>query len=212
LRFLDLAWFYRLPYVSNFRPRKLHLRGKKCWISPVCGKETSGHQDVSVVHLDGYASSARGTEIFHGSYQNLRIIGALGNLVIVEDPDHITFEKSGQKFARVTDPPSGNPVCEPGNRFHVKARFAVSRGFHLNDAKQYEQSNCWYMIATNLGDHAGVQGIAYAYWMGEGVPKDPVKAFKLDTIAAEQGQYVRSRRPSKCLSCRQRRAEGHGEG
>jgi hypothetical protein len=32
-----------------------------------------------------------------------------------------------------------------------------------------------------------VQGLAYAYWMGEGVPKDYKKAAELDQVAAEQG-------------------------
>ena len=64
---------------------------------------------------------------------------------------------------------------------------AVKRGFALNKAGNYAQSLCWYTLATNLGDPAGVQGLAYAYDKGQGVKKDSVKAFRLDLIAAEQG-------------------------
>jgi len=106
----------------------------------------------------------------------------------VQDPDHIQFTTlNGRVFERITDPPPASPRCESGNVYHVQAKYAVSRAFHLNEAKQYEQSNCWYRIAADLGDPAGVQGLGYAYGMGMGVPKDPAKSFQLESAAAEQG-------------------------
>jgi hypothetical protein len=144
------------------------------------------NRHITVIHMDGYMDVARGKTIFEGDYQNLRVTGRNG-AILLEDPDHLRFEKTGQKFARASNPPAGNPHCVPANPFHVTAPFAAQRGFELNDAGKYEQSNCWYTVASNLGSPAGDQGLAYAYFKGQGVAQDYAKAFKLDLSAAERG-------------------------
>jgi hypothetical protein len=148
---------------------------------------------VIITHLDGYLTTPRGAEIFRGAYQDMKITSRRQNqkgewvvkTVTVNDPDEFLYD--GGKFLRMTYPPPGNPACEPSNQFHVKAKYAYSRGYQLSNAKKFDQANCWFRISADLGDSAGVQGLAYAYWMGEGVPKDYKKAAELDQIAAEQG-------------------------
>jgi len=148
---------------------------------------------VIIIHLDGYLTTPRGAELFRGTYQDMKITMRRQNpkgewmvkTVMLNDPDEFIYD--GGKFLRMTYPPPASPVCEPSNRFHVKAKYAYSRGFQQSNAKKFDQANCWFRIAANLGDPSGVQGLAYAHWMGEGVPKDYKKAAELDQIAAEQG-------------------------
>ncbi len=150
-------------------------------------------REVHVIHRDGMATVARGAEIFRGTYQPLSISGQSRNqagawvadAMAVDDPDHVRL--AGRRYERTTYPPANNPECKPDNPFKVAANFAVSRGYQLNEAKRYEQSNCWYRIAADLGDPAGVQGLGYAYGMGLGVPKDALKSFQLESAAAEHG-------------------------
>ncbi|MGC9951480.1 MAG: tetratricopeptide repeat protein [Bryobacteraceae bacterium] len=143
-------------------------------------------RNVTVVHLDGYFDVARGKTIFEGVYHDLQVTGRNG-AILLDDPDHLKFEKTGQKFARGSQPPAGNPHCEPGNPFHVTAPFAAQRGFELSDAGKYDQAICWFTVASKLGNAAGDQGLAYAYFNGQGVKQDYAKAFGLDSSAAERG-------------------------
>lgn len=150
--------------------------------------------DVHVIHRSGMrAYAAQGAELFHGSYSNFAITGQQvsqngtwsNGAMPVDDPDHIRL--FGVLYERLSYPPAGNPQCEPSNRFHVKGPYAYSRGFQLSEARQFPAAICWYTISMDLGDPEGVQGLAYAYANGEGVAKDSVKAFKLDSIAADKG-------------------------
>jgi hypothetical protein len=150
--------------------------------------------DVHVIHRSGMrAYAAQGAELFHGTYSDLKVTGQqlsqngvwVDGVMPVDDPDHIRL--FGAVYERLSYPPAGNPQCDAGNRWHVKGPYAYSRGFQLSAAGQFPAALCWYTIAMELGDPQGVQGLAVAYGQGEGVAKDPVKAFELDSIAAEKG-------------------------
>jgi len=90
---------------------------------------------------------ARGAELFHGTLTDQKIVGQMYDSpseisITVIDPDHIIFDKTGQKFERATMPPPDNPSCEPTNRYHVTGEFAVFRAYQLVITKQYQPSKC----------------------------------------------------------------------
>jgi hypothetical protein len=153
-------------------------------------------EHVAVLHMDGLPAGP-GQQIFAGTYQAGQIVGEVApgakpsnHRIAIDDPDDWHFTDSGWKFHRASNPVGKDLPCEISNPYHVTIQGALVRGYLLNTHAQYQQSNCWYYISANLGSVDGTEGIAYAFYNGQGVKQDYATAFRLFTIAAEHGNPV----------------------
>ncbi len=54
-------------------------------------------------------------------------------------------------------------------------------------AQSYADALAWYRAAADQGDAYSQNAIGYLYWLGTGVPRDPVEAVRWFQLAAAQG-------------------------
>ena len=83
--------------------------------------------------------------------------------------------------------------CERTDRRAAEGGFAAAQhslGLRSRERKQWAEAVRWYKRSAEQGDPAAKVGRALAYYRGQGVPRDRVRAFRLMLEAARTGDVV----------------------
>ncbi len=144
--------------------------------------------------------SVDGKTIFEGRFtDNLVIVGRspesqstaqnpqwYEDRVLIDDPDHIRFEKVHMEMARASARPDDIP-CDSGNSYGVKADFALVRGAAaVIQQKDYKKGACWLTIGAAQGQAKSQSLLAYLFYAGSGVEQNDKEAFAWAQKSAEQ--------------------------
>jgi len=106
--------------------------------------------------------------------------------LLIDDPDHIRFEKINMAMSRA-NVRADDIACDSGNSYHVTANFALIRGASaLIEMKDARKAVCWLTIGATQGNARAESMLAYLLYTGNGATQDYTQAFAWAQKSAAQ--------------------------